>query len=207
MLQPSDYIAIGILANHCDLSKLKIAENEAYEFDLPVLFCDFWDELSEIYVEVETYIEELVACEADPDCETPPVTPEDYTQKYNLIYGGNYTGCNGKNRSHKGVKKMLIYYSYARYIVLNGFNDTATGFKAKTNDFSLPIPLKELNDFSDKYRSMGLSIFKGIVGYMCANTEYFDWNDCKKCGCGTEKCGGITTKGYGFTGSNITKRI
>lgn len=206
MLQPNDFNNVGLVAAHCDLKKLNIAEKEAYNFDLGELFCDFWDEVIEIWNEIDAYLAELAACEADPECETPPVIPDDYQQKYNLIYGGEFTGCNGKTRNHLGVKAILVYYTYARYVILNGYNDTPTGIVTKTNDFSIPKPLKELEMFADKYRSMGKVSFDKTVGFLCANTEYFTWTDCKKCGCGTEKCQGRTkAKGYGFTSSTISK--
>lgn len=200
MLQQSDYTNIGLVAQHCDLRKLEIAENEAYNFDLGELFCDTWDEIVEIWDELNAYD----ACILDPDC--VPVVPINEAEKRNLIYGGEYTGCNGKTRNQSGVKAILIYYSYARYIVLNGFNDTATGMVTKTNDFSLPKPLKEVEQFADKYRNMGRISFNKTVGYMCANKEIFTWSDCKACGCGTDKCNGSTkAKGYGFRGSNVSK--
>lgn len=200
MLQPSDYSPFGIVATHCDLRKLEIAENEAYRFDVSELFCDTWDEIIEIWDELIAYD----ACVADPEC--IPVVPVNLAEKRSLIYGGEYTGCNGKTRKHYGVKDILIYYSYARYVILNGFNDTATGVVKKTNEFSIPTPLGELKDYADKYRNMGRISFNRTVGFMCANTDIFTWTDCKGCGCGTEKCnGGTKAKGYGFRSANVSK--
>lgn len=202
MLQPSDYANFGIVATHCDLRKLDIAEKEAYNFDLSELFCDSWEQIIEIWDEVNAYI----TCLETPECIA--VIPTDYTTKYSLIFGGEYTGCNGKTRKQDGVKAILIYYSYARYLALNRYNDTPTGLVNKTNDFSIQVPIKELEGFADKYRNMGYISFNRTIGFMCANSSMFNWNDCKQCGCGTDKCnGGTKAKGYGFRGSNIGKRL
>lgn len=195
-LSPSQYNCIGILAKHCDLSKLCVAENEASNFDLAELFCDFWMEIEAISNEVQAYI-------LDPELPKPT----NYTEKTFLLNGGVYLDCSEKQRPFEGVYKIMAYYSYARYIVLNGFNDTATGMVTKTNDFSIPKTLKELESFADKYRTMGLISFERTVRYICQNSEIFDYSHCPKdkCGCGSEKCGSTKAKGYGFRSRNINK--
>jgi len=197
-LLPQQYNCIGILAKHCDLSKLCIAENEASNFDLAELFCDFWVEIEQINAEIIAY----------DNAEDPkPPIPENYTEKKSLLDGGNYTDCGGKLRPFEGIYKIMAYYSYARYVMLNGFNDTATGLVQKTNEFSIPIDQKALNNFADKYRNMGLISFERTQRYICQNTTIFDYSHCPtdKCGCGSDKCGGTKAKGYGFRSSNVNK--
>lgn len=197
-LLQSQYNCIGTVAKHCDNSKLCVAENEASNFDLAELFCDFW-------VEIEQINDEIIAYDnADPQ---PPEPPVNYAEKKALLDGGNYTDCGGKLRPFEGVYKIMAYYSYARYVMLNGFNDTATGLVQKTNEFSIPIEQKALNNFSDKYRNMGLISFERTQRYICQNTTIFDYSNCPKdkCGCGSDKCGGTKAKGYGFRSSNVNK--
>ena len=197
-LLPLQYNCIGILAKHCDLSKLCVAENEASNFDLAELFCDFWVEIDQINAEIIAY---------DNAEEPKPPIPENYTEKKSLLEGGNYTDCGGKLRPFEGIYKIMAYYSYARYVMLNGFNDTATGLVQKTNEFSIPIDQKSLNNFADKYRNMGLISFERTQRYICQNTAIFDYTHCPTgdCGCGSNKCGGTKAKGYGFRSSNVNK--
>lgn len=219
-ISKTDFACIGDVAAHCDTNKLCIAINEAQDFDLAQLFGDEWVDVLAIFDEVNdyqtayaAYLIELAACEADPECTTPPeapVPPDDYDIKQNLICGGEFTTCNDKTRLHKGVKNMLVYYSYSRYLIINGMSDTAAGTVKKTNEWSLPTPLKELQNFADKYRNMGYESFKQIQDFLCVSRESFTWFDacnCKscKCGCG---CGGQTkAKGYGFKSGNISKTL
>jgi len=197
-LLPLQYNCIGIVAKHCDLSKLCVAENEASNFDLAELFCDFWIEIEQIESEVKAY---------DDAPEPKPTPPVNYTEKKALLDGGNYADCGGKLRPFEGVYKILTYYSYARYVMLNGFNDTPTGLVQKTNEYSIPISQKDLNNFADKYRNMGLISFERTQRYICQNTSIFDYTHCQKdkCGCGSDKCGGTKAKGYGFRTSNVNK--
>lgn len=205
-----DYNCIGDVAQHCDHNKICIAENEALEFDLDKLYCSNMDEILSIWDEVDAYILAKKVCDENPECDTPPEVPENYELKYNLIYGGNYQDCSGKTKSHKGVKRVVIYYSYSRYLTLNLYTDTASGLVVKANEFSLPVDFKQLQMYADKYRNMGLDTFKETIKFLCVSKDTFNWfssNECKGCGCGSEKCSGTTTKGYGMKVSNISRRL
>lgn len=196
-LQPLQYNCLGIIAQHCDLSKLCIAETEASNFDLAELFCDFWVDIEAINTEIKAY-DEAPAPKPDP--------PLNYTLKKALLEGGTYTDCNSKLRPFEGVYKILAYYSYSRYIILNGFSDSPNGLVQKTNEFSIPKPLKELEQFSAKYRNMGLTSFERTQKFICQNSGVFAYKHCppSDCGCGAN-CGTTKAKGYGFKSKNVTK--
>lgn len=184
-LSRNDFIDIGDIANHCDLNKLSIAINEASEFDLDELFCGFWSDILDNWdSEDENWI--------------------------NLLNGGEYEGCNG-TRNHKGIKRIWAYYAYSRYIILNGFNDTPNGMVAKTNNFSIPTPLKELQAYADKYRNMGKLSFEKTQAYLCNAKEFFvNFNDykCAPCGCvGECNKSKTNTKGYGLRSNIVKKKI
>ena len=57
IINQSDFDCIGQVAKHCDLQKLCVAINEAQDFDLSELFCDFWNEILEINNELKAYEE------------------------------------------------------------------------------------------------------------------------------------------------------
>lgn len=195
-LQPLQYNCIGVVAKHCDTNKLCIAENEATTFDLSELFCDYW-------LDIESINDEVIAYENNPEL---PI-PENYDLKKQLLQGGFYLDCQQKKRPFEGIYSIFARYSYSRYIMLNGFNDTATGLVQKTNEFSIPIDQKSLSNFADKYRNMAKISFERTVRFICQNTEVFNYDKCPKdkCGCGSDKCGSTKAKGYGFRSSNINK--
>jgi len=205
-----DYSCIGVIANHCDNTKLCVAENQADEFDLSELYCDFWIDINAIWDEIDAYQLAVIECEENPDCTTPPTEPINYDLKRKLIFGGDYNICNGKTRKQGGVKKVLTYYSYARYVILNNINDTPTGLVQKINDFSIPTDLKVIKDNSDMYRNFGFKTYSDTIGFLCANKSVFtdfQSDKCKGCGCGSDECGGTKAKGFGIRTSNIDKRI
>ncbi|MDV4026818.1 hypothetical protein CMT52_21085 [Elizabethkingia anophelis] len=184
-IMQSDFDCVGLVAKHCDLKKLCIGTEEAKIFDIIPLFCFEFvqDVLDNWNSDVEKY--------------------------KNLICGGTYTDCNGKLQQNLGFNKVWVYYSYARYILVNQFNDTANGTVQKQNDFSIPTPLKEVNDISNKYRNMGKLAYESVLGYLCANKDLFpkfDTCNCKlSCGCtGTCSCG-RTKKITGFKFSTVSK--
>lgn len=213
LLEKSDFACVGQLANHCNKEKLCIAISEAQEFDVSKLFCDFWDEILFIWDEINNYHIALKSYEAcilagGTDCEMP-IIPENYDLKINLLCGGTFVSCGEKQRRHLGVKRILVYYSYARYLILNEFNDTVNGNVKKTSDFALQQDQRALKDFADKYRSMGYDSFKKTINFLCVNKSLFEFNhkDCNKgCGCGHDECkGGTKAKGYGFKSTIISK--
>lgn len=181
----NDFSCVGQLADHYDIPKLCIAITEAQDFDLGKLFCSFWiDVIDNMDNQNELWI--------------------------NLLNGGSYLGCTGNKRRHHGIKRILVYYAYSRYILINGFNDTANGIVQKTNNFSMPTPIKELQAYCDKYRTMAYDSYKTTIDFLCINKDYFKGfhsKECKQCGCGNTCQSQTKAKGYGLKASIIKKRV
>lgn len=209
-LNKYDFDCVADVAQHCDNDKLCISVNHSLQFDLSQLYCSFWIDVKEIWEEIIAYELAVIACDANPDCTTQPTEPTDYELKRNLIYGGEYLNCSNRTIQHQGVKTVLAYYSYSRYVVNNQVSDTASGLVKKSNDFSINLDIKELTMRADNYRNMGNISFTETLHFLCANKDTFTWfdgKDCGYCGCGSEKCSGTKAKGYGIRGSNIKKKI
>lgn len=182
LIDREDFYPIGTMAKHCDIEKLQIAINEAILFDLKPLLCDLFFDVDENWEDTSGIWFDLVS---------PKV----------------FTGCNDRQKSHQGLKNVLVRYSYARYVLINNFDDTPNGGVTKNNDWSIPKPFSDLKQVSDRYRSMAYDQWKEVEMYLCLNsTVYPDAQvDCQPCGC-NGKCGGRTkTKGYGIKGRNISK--
>lgn len=203
-ISQSDFDCVGLVATHCDLKKLCIATEESKVFDIIPLFCfDFVNDVLENWNISPTL--------PDPTEENPENTiPNPEFEKYQkLICGGNYEDGNGRQHFNMGFKKVWIYYAYARYILINQVNDTANGTVRKQNDWSVPTPLKEVNDISNKYRNMGKAAFESLQEFLCQNQSVypkFDGCNCKKqCGCAGPCNCGKTKKLTGFKFSTVRK--
>lgn len=178
MITREDFKLIGDVARHCNLEKLSIAIEEAKTFDLTPLFCF-------------GFINDVLNHWDKPEYST-------------LVNGGAYTDKLGKEQYNLGIKRLWVYYAYARYILINGYNDTANGIVKKEQNFSLPTPLKELTDYSNKYRNMGKKAYAGILNYLNDNVNSFPlFRDCA--GCNDAKEGNGTHKLTGFKFSTVRK--
>lgn len=182
-INQSDFECVGHIAEHCSLPKLCIAIEEAKTFDLIPLFCfDF----------VHDTLENWNLDETNPN----------YPKYQQIICGGTYADCGGRLQQNLGLKRVWIYYAYARYLLVNQFNDTANGTVRKQNDFSSFTDMKDIRALSDKYRNMGKEAFESLQGFLCANkTSYPKFDDCHcklDCGCNETCSCGKTKKLYGF---------
>ena len=185
-LLKSDFEHIGQVAKHCDQRKLDIAIQEAIVFDLRPIFCDFFYDLQNNWGSVEKI----------------------WTS---LIEGGEYINCKENTINILGVKKALTYLAYSRYVIINSFDDTPNGQVTKTNQFSIPKPLAEIQSYATKYKNMGLTLIDDAKGYICNNSDSgefdnYDFTTCVDCGC--SECKGTTqSRSFGLRGTNIEKKI
>ena len=98
----NDFEGIGIIATHCDNRKLNIAINRAILFDLKPLLCELFFDVNDNWDDVNGIW-------------------------FDLIEPLEFEGCSGKKKSHQGLKNVLSYYSYAKYVFANDGNDTPNG--------------------------------------------------------------------------------
>lgn len=140
-----DLKEIGQISRNCDIEKLNIAEMEAFNFDLTPLIDCYSIEISNNWQEKEGVW-------------------------FNVINPNTFDNKDCKNCGyHKGLKSVLAYFTFARYMILNEFNDTPNGNVSKSNDFSFPTNYKALKDRADMYREMAKYTMEGVVNYMRVN--------------------------------------
>ncbi len=65
-------------------------------------------------------------------------SPSLATQKYYDLYHGSTYAVNGRNYTHQGIKAVLAYFTYARYVAASGLQSTKYGLVQKENEFSSP---------------------------------------------------------------------
>lgn len=192
-LSVKDFECVGIMAKHCDLNKLCIAAEEAKNFDLIPLFCF-------------AFVDDVLT---NWNLESTDENLAEYTKYKELICGSVYTDSNNVKQQNPGFKKLWVYYTYSRYVLINNYSDTANGIVQKQNDFSIPTPGRELNDFSNKYRNMASLSYRSLLNYLCKNSKIFStFDDCHcnlSCGCSGNCTCGKTKKLTGFKFRTIKK--
>jgi len=183
LIDKTDFDCIGYIVNHCDYKKLNLAICEAEEFDMPDLFCGLWNDIKAHWSDTSG-------------------------KWFDLINGADFTDCANVKHHFKGVKSILAYYAYSRYLFINRTNDTATGQKLKTDQFSMPVPLEEIKMQADKYRRFAQIEYNRLEAYLCLNKDLFqNFNSrkCKSCGCNGLCGNNYDSKGYGYNSHVITK--
>ncbi|RMZ60076.1 hypothetical protein D1632_10835 [Chryseobacterium nematophagum] len=189
-IDQSDFNCVGLVAQHCDLKKLCIATEEAKAFDVIPLFC--FEFIHDILNHWDQESDEV-----------------DFQKYQDLICGTAYTNAHGKLRENMGFKKVWVYYSYARYLLINQFNDSANGTVKKQNEWSISTSHEEITDLSNKYRRMGKQAYESVLEYLCSHKELFpQFEDCHcklSCGCSGKCSCGKTKKMTGFKFSTIRK--
>jgi len=177
----SDFSCVGQIADHVDLEKLSIAVMEAEEFDIrPLVGRSQWVKLKSLirYVKRE-YVARGIENEADPG--------------YLVVLGGQCWS-KGVQWEIVGILRVLVYFGYSRYLLINEFNDTPSGNVSKANSFSIPKPLRELKDFANKYRDMAMESWRSVGEVICLNKGHLGIDiDCDSVGIGAAK----KVKGHG----------
>lgn len=197
-LKPIDFACVGMVTASCNLSKICIAIDDALLFDIEPLLC------TSFVIDILSKWQEIL------NVPTEDPIPEPLKLWYDLIYGSQYNNCHNKLQRHQGIKRMWTYFAYAGYVILNPFDDTPNGLKYKANEWSAPVPIKDLNGLSTTYKNKGLESFKTIKEFLCLNKDFFtnfDACDCHlSCGCvGTCGCGSTKKVGTGFRFKTIKK--
>lgn len=209
----ADFKCVALVAKHCNPEKLDIGIDEAKQFDIIPLFCfDFVNDVLENWNKALKKIDNPEYDRTQPESisNSLQIVNPDFDQKYfDLVFGSTYTDKHSKTQQNLGFLRVWVYYSYARYKLINNYNDTANGTVGKNNEFSLPTPLGEITALSNKYRSMGKEAYHSLLGYLCLNKNLFPkFDDCnckKTCGCSGSCSCGKTKKLSGFKYSSVRK--
>lgn len=128
-------------------------EREAIEFDLkPLVGASFWH-----------------------DIDTNPSTVPNAL----LLNGGTYIVDN-KTIPFAGLKAVLVYYSYARYVAQNIIQDTPSGQHRLQADWSVPPSVKEMQLKIDQIKSGAVAYWKQCEDFLNENeANYPLWKGCR----------------------------
>jgi len=94
-----------------------------------------------------------------------------------LLNGTTFEDCNGNTIRHRGIRFVLAYLNYSRYIGESMINDTFTGFVVKTRPDSELISEGYIKRLQLENRSIALKEFEIIKEYLNLNADIFTlWN-------------------------------
>jgi len=90
-----------------------------------------------------------------------------------VMDGGLFTNCVDETMSSKGVKRALVHYAYAAYVMDGSYIDSVHGLVQKINDNSIPVPLGELKNLHDRHVRIASNYIQTVKDYLCANISLF----------------------------------
>lgn len=93
----------------------------------------------------------------------------------NLLDGSEYD-FEGTSYSHEGIKRVLIYYSYARYIRFGSSTDTPFGFVQKETPDSSSVSTEEKNIIFKQNQQIGFAYWEDVKLFL-DRTDPDGWSE------------------------------
>jgi hypothetical protein len=116
-----------------------------------------------------------ISAASNPVTSYTPTTDEDWFQK--LLNGCSYAYTwpdrTTTTKIYAGLKPVLVYLSYARFVRSDNVRSTQSGFVKKTTDFSVQIGDKEIQAVASRVESDANAFFTGAEDFMADNATYF----------------------------------
>ncbi len=102
--------------------------------------------------------------------------------KYQLLLNGDsFSDCLGNQIKHFGLKRVLIFLSYANFVLESGYISTPFGMVQKLGEDSVPVPMSELTNLSNRNKRIAYDYFELTKSFICSKKDdYKLYNgDCK----------------------------
>ena len=119
-----------------------------------------------------------LVCESFFQDLTSEMPVRDYTL---LLEGGSYT-FESKKYEFSGLKSVLSYFAYARYIFVGHQVDTPMGIKEKVNQYGEAISQNERRDVRTMYKQQADLLWQECERYLERNKALFPEYSCNS-GC------------------------
>lgn len=158
LINKNDFKEYRQLSKGRDVELIESYIQEAQEFDLKNLLC-------------RTFYFDLINNYQQPAYQA-------------LIHGETYTDADGNSIEFKGLKAVIVYYAYSRYVMQSSAIDTPFGMVQKTTEFSQPVSLSEKRDISDRAAISAAAYWEECKLYLDKKSDTFPkWKECSDCGC------------------------
>ncbi len=97
-----------------------------------------------------------------------------------LLKGGSYVW-QDETYLNDGLKKVLVYFAYARYVKRGSYTDTAFGMVTKNNQNSQEVGFKEKKEQYTYYRQMAMTYWENVKKFL-VRENYKNYNNiCSAC--------------------------
>ena len=124
------------------------------------------------------------------------------TGVYADLFNGSTWTSGSQTYTNPGLKVVLVYYSYARYLNKSNTNSTAFGMVGKTNPDSQPLSERTLSRLVSEALSGAKAYENRVKHFLDCNSGDYPLYDC---GTQNKKTGGLRISGAG--GNNTNRKI
>lgn len=131
------------------------------------------------YSQIEKEVEEvelrdLLGVELLQDIQANPTN----ASNIKLLDPHTFVNCRGNSVQHKGLRYVIAYFNYARYVGSSHINDTFTGFVTKNREEATSITSGDINRLQIENRKSSLREWELIKEYLDLNAEDYPLWDC-----------------------------
>lgn len=124
---------------------------------------------------IASYNAGVAAADTDSTTYTPTLNEQWFQE---LLNGCSYTYTwpdkSTTTKIYSGLKPVLVYLSYARFVRSDNVRSTQSGFVKKTVDFSTQISDKEIQAVASRAEADANAFFTGAEDFMRDNKDYFN---------------------------------
>tara|TARA_R110002049_G_scaffold309180_1_gene518124 strand:- start:14056 stop:14571 length:516 start_codon:yes stop_codon:yes gene_type:complete len=99
------------------------------------------------------------------------------TEYQTLLNGGTYT-YNGKTYTNYGLKSVIVFYAYARYILMGSQTDTPFGYVEKNSQNSTPVNYQSKKSMFKINQQTAYNYWESVRLFIERNKEDYPlWDD------------------------------
>lgn len=186
LISHSDFTPYRTISDNVnDVKRLHPFIIEAQRIDLINNYTgkDFYFDIVSTY---KSYVDKVAFNSTNP---APPIlkiiTPKEQAFG-NLVNGMETVDAEGNvNGFYSGLKPVLVYLTYARFVLNDQIRSTPSGFVKKNTDFSERISYKEIQEMSSR-ATADASVFWGFVkDWMKSDAFFKTYHKADDCDCGS----------------------
>lgn len=131
----------------------------------------------EKYTQIATEVEdnELMQLIGVAFLQAIQTTPADYND---LLNGSEFEDYDGNTINHKGLRYVLAYFNYSKYLGESFVADTYTGFVRKTHNEAEPLTEGQVRRLQEDNRKIALQAWSVIKRYLdISSADYPLWSN------------------------------
>jgi hypothetical protein len=89
-----------------------------------------------------------------------------------LLDGVEFTNMNGNTVSHKGLRYVIAYLNYSKYIAISDTSDTMTGFVQKTRTDAEVLSSGRIKILQEDNRKIALTAWEAVKEFILVSGKY-----------------------------------